>query len=138
MTTELLLEDGDWPSEPLAPASVWSLDAEPALLIELHRLLALSGLSATFETYGYSPVVLTPGGHYSLISWWNPTQLSVATDVDLDWGLREYEGSDHDHCLLTWETIVPGSPAYVSEAGWITVGGYERIIRGDALRLRHA
>jgi hypothetical protein len=97
MTTELLLEEGDWPSEPLAPASVWTLDAEPALLIELQRLLALSGRSATFETYGYSPVVLSPGGHYSLISWWNPTQLSVATDVDLDWRLREYEGSDHDH-----------------------------------------
>ena len=138
MTTELLREAGDWPSEPLAPASVWTLDAEPALLIELQRLLALSGRSATFETYGYSPAVLSPGGHYSLISWWNPTQLSVATDVDLDWRLREYEGSDHDHCLLTWETILPGRPAYMSDAGWITVGAYARIVRDDVLRIRRA
>jgi hypothetical protein len=138
MATELLLEEGKWPSAPLAPASVWSRDDEPMLVIELHRLLSLTGPSATFETYGGPAPLVTVGGHYSLYSWWDPRQLRIAMDTGLVWRPRDYQGSDHDHCLLTWETILPGSPAYVSEDGWITVGAYERVIRDDALRLRRA
>lgn len=49
-----------------------------------------------------------------------------------------YEGRDHDHCLLTWETIRHGDMAFVSNAGWITEDAYRRYIQDDELRLRRS
>jgi len=138
-TTELRLEEGKWPAAPLAPASVWSDAPEPTLIIELHRVLTASEASATFESYEISASVPAIGGPYSFFSWATPDQLDGVTDTALDWQPRKYDGSDHDHCLLTWDKILPGDDAYVSapEGLWITVPAYERFIRDDQLRLRH-
>ena len=50
-----------------------------------------------------------------------------------------YDGPQNEHCLLTWETIAPGDTAYCSSRGnWVTAPAYERYIRDDVLRVRHA
>lgn len=136
-TTEVRLEEGKWPSTPVAPASVRE-DEEPNVVTELHRLVDLTDDVATFETYGIDGKPLEPGGSYSLYAWWAPHQLKAAEDQSLVWTLETFDrAGDHDHCLLTWATIGPGDVAYHSDDGWISVDAYDRFIRDDALRLRN-
>jgi hypothetical protein len=136
-TTAIRLEDGEWPSPPVAPASVWA-DDEKTLVIELHRLTDLADNVAIFESYAVDDPVPAPGGPYALYGWWTPDQLKAAQDASLTWHQRHYDCADHDHCLLTWATINAGDAAYQSDVGWISVEAYERFIREDALRLRGA
>jgi hypothetical protein len=134
-TTEVSLVEGKWP-EPLAPASVWSGEGRRTRVIDLHRLVSRAEDVAIFESYGLEGDIPTAGGPYALYAWWTPEQLEAARDVDLEWRRRSYDGADHDHCLLTWQTIGSGDVAYSSEAGWISVDAYEQFIRDDVLRLR--
>ncbi|HLI32530.1 MAG TPA: hypothetical protein VKU89_07325 [Solirubrobacteraceae bacterium] len=135
-TTELRLTGGQWPSPPVAPASVRRDAPENGVVVELHHLDDLSGPTAIFESYGMQDHLPAPGGPYSFFSWWSPDQFEVAVDTALHWELRPYEGSDHDHCRLTWKTLEPGDLAYSSEAGWVSPEAHEPFIRDDALRLR--
>jgi hypothetical protein len=137
-TTELWLQEGAWPSAPLAPATVWSGDVDRLLLIELHRLVDLEGASARFESYELETALPPIGGPHSFFAWWTPEQLAAAIDPSLEWQPVQYYESDHGHCRLTWKEIEPGDPVYVSDAGWITVEAYERYIRDDVLRVRAA
>jgi len=139
VTTELRLEEGEWPSEPLAPATVWADEAEPSSkVIELHRLVRIDGEIAVYESYG-APRAPSPGGTYSLFSWFRPEQLRAIQDESLRWERRRYDGPILDEdCLLTWTPINPGDDAYISEAGRITVDAYEQFICDDLLRIRAA
>jgi hypothetical protein len=136
LTTELRLVSGDWPFDPVAPATIWTDDDQP--VVELHKLLRLGGDTATFESIANSAP--KAGGPYRMFSWWNPTQFRAATDPDVEWSRGTYDKDDHTHCLLTWNTIDYGEVAYQAGpgAGWITVDSYEQYIRDDILRLRHA
>jgi hypothetical protein len=136
-TTELRLDEGKWPSEPLAPANVWNDESAPSVLVmELHRLVSTRGTTAIFESYGIERLP-PPGGPYAMYAWFRPEQLAVVQDSGLRWRRRQYDGADDDYdCLLTWARINPGDAAYESDAGWISVDAYERLIRDDLLRLR--
>jgi hypothetical protein len=135
ITTEVRLEEGEWPSAPVAPASVWTDDH--SRVIELHRQVDLTDDVAIFETYGIDGETPDPGGLYALYAWWSPEQLKAAEDRNLAWTLQSYDRpGDHDHCLFTWATIGPGDVAYHSDDGWVSVDAYDRFIRDDALRLR--
>jgi hypothetical protein len=137
-TTELHREEGKWPSEPVAPATMWTDETEPSRkVIELHRLVRLDGEMAVFESYGAARAP-SPGGPYSLYSWFRPEQLRAIQDESLRCERRRYDGPPDESCLLTWADINPGDDAYVSDAGWITVDAYERFIRDDLLRVRAA
>jgi hypothetical protein len=121
----------------MAPATLWEGEGDASsFVMELHRLVFAGDESAVFESYRAPDVDLTRSGRFGLISWWTPEQLAVAEDTSLEWTEKLYDGKDHDHCLLTWKTIMPGDRAYVSDAGWIGVQEYERLIRDDRLRLR--
>ncbi len=53
------------------------------------------------------------------------------------WHRQRFDEGDHDHCLLTWETIRSGDEAYRSDRGeWISSAAYERFVRDDVLRIR--
>jgi hypothetical protein len=137
-TTEVRLVEGSWPTEPVAPATIWADETEPSRkVIELHRLVRLDGEMAVFESYGVVRAP-SPGGPHSLLAWFTPDQLRVLRDESLRWERRRYDGPDHDHCLLTWTTINPGDDAYRSDAGWISVDAFEELIRDDVARIRAA
>jgi hypothetical protein len=96
----------------------------------------LDGETAVFESYGASRA-RSPGGPYSLFSWFTPEQLRVLRDEQVRWERHPYDGQDDDRdCLLTWTRINPGDIAYTSDAGWISVDAYERLIRDDVARIR--
>lgn len=145
-TTEVRLKAGEWPFDPIAPATVWTDDDRR--VVDLHRLLQVDGEEATFESYDLTGELPRPGGPYRIFSWWDPNQFRAATDRNVRWHSRTYDKpGDHTHCLLTWKAIDHGTTAYqvddagwikVDDAGWITVDAYEKYIRDDILRLRRA
>jgi hypothetical protein len=137
LVTRLRLAEGSWPSAPLAPASIWRLETPADKVIDLHQLEKLEDAIAVFETFGANDVPPTPGDRrFSFFSWWTPAQFEAAADPGLEWHLREYDESDHEHCLLTWERINRGDEAFSSAAGWVTPAAFEKYIRDDVLRLR--
>jgi hypothetical protein len=108
--------------------------------MQLHKLVNRElGEVLVFESYG---IVSTPpesGDQVILRPWWTPDAWNAATDPQRNWQRRIYDESDHDHCLLTWQTISVGEEAYRSELGeWVSADAYERFIRNDVLRLRDA
>lgn len=66
--------------------------------------------------------------------------MDTVRDVTAECELQNYPDNDnHDHCLLTWETIAAYTDhkeGYRSSDGWITVAAYREFIEKDALRLR--
>jgi hypothetical protein len=136
VTTDLFLHEGAWPTEPVAPATLWRRADMDEHVLDLHRLLSLEEADAQFESYAVGGVMFDPREPLWLYSWWMPSQLQAAQDATLKWTHRRYESPDHDHCLLTWETIQGGDEAYVSKAGWISEDAYRRFIENDELRLR--
>ncbi len=137
-TTELWLAEGSWPSPPLAPATLWAGEqGARSRVIDLHHLVSADDELAVFESYDAPDVELATTGPYFLISWFRPDQFAAVEDTSLEWAEKTYDGNDDDEtCLLTWKTIMPGDPAYVSAAGWISTEAYEEFIRADRLRLR--
>jgi hypothetical protein len=138
-TTELRLDSGEWPFEPVAPATLWAARDEP--VTHLHKLLRLDGADATFESYGPQGEVPQPGGPYRMYSWFTPDQYEALTDTNVEWHRGVYEKpGDHTHCILTWEAIDDGDDGYRVEpgGGWISVDAYEKYIRDDILRVRRS
>jgi hypothetical protein len=136
-TTELRLDSGEWPFDPLAPATLWAARDEP--VTEVHKLLRLNGADAVFESYDLEGEVPQPGGPYRMYSWFTPDQYKALTDTEAEWHRATYDKpSDHTHCILTWEGIDDGDDGYVVEpgGGWVSVDAYEKYIRDDLLRLR--
>lgn len=122
--------------EPLAPAGLWRGADAAEEAWQLHRLVerAPDG-SLVFETYdGGTPP--EQGERFVFQSWWTPRQFEAARDQTPRWERAVYSDGDHEHCLLTWHTIMPGDHAYHSSVGWLSVDAYQRFIRGDVLRLR--
>ncbi|HMJ00746.1 MAG TPA: hypothetical protein VK488_12990 [Gaiellaceae bacterium] len=133
-TTRLLASEAV--SEPLAPAGLYAGPDAPDEVWQLHKLVEREADgSLVFETYGSGPPPQA-GERFVFRPWWTPGQLAIAADRTLDWRREQYAKGDHEHCLLTWETILPGATAYHSTAGWLATAAYERFIRDDLLRLR--
>ncbi len=81
------------PSEPLAPASLHSSSDSPPDLV-LHKVLNVTGTEVTFETYGATDKLLTPGRIYIFRSWWSPDQLELARDTTRVWRKSKFASSD--------------------------------------------
>jgi hypothetical protein len=132
------------PSPPLAPGGLWDpADENRAgnMVLELHKLVDQSDSTLVFETYEHAGPLPEPGRRYIFGSWWTPMQLDAVLDRQAGWVReRSPDGDDHEHCLLTWETIAADGPyqreGYHSDHGWITVAAYETYIEQDLLRLR--
>ena len=133
--TDLRLDDGEWPFEPVAPAMLCTDDRQP--VIQLHKLLRLDDNTAALESYELAGEPPRPGGQYLMFSWLNPKELSLVTDNDVQWHRRIFNKGDHTHCLLTFDEIERGTTAYqADDQGWVTVDAWEEYIRDDVLRLR--
>jgi hypothetical protein len=136
VSTTLELIEGEWPSEPLAPATLWTATVDP--ILELHKLVRREGKTATFETYGVTEAPKS-GGPYRLFSWWRPEQYELAADGRIEWRLATVPTDADDlDCALTWARLRPGETAYVAPCldEWISVDAYQRYIREDLLRMQ--
>lgn len=136
ISTELHLISGRWPTDPVAPATIWRDTEPPEQVLELHRLVAREEDTLRFETYGGSWSLPEAADPLLFYSWWTPDQLDVAQRTDLTWTKEVYGEGDHDHCLLTWQKIRPGDVAFVSDVGWVAEDAHRRYIRDNELRLR--
>ena len=126
------------PHRPVAPASLCRDDDPSATLIELHRLVALNGLAATFEARCTAEPELSKGQRVVFRRWWSPDQLRLAKETSAPWRKASFVsrdalahgedgttetipgGWDHEHCRLCWSSIDSASPdAYVLENDWL-------------------
>jgi len=129
------------PSEPLAPAGLYTLDNTGQEVIQLHKLIAASGNILTYEIYDDVDDWPEVDSVYIHRVWWTLDQLEAVTDASRKWTFDEYpDNGEHDHCLLTWNTIAAYADhktGYHSGKDWITEEAYKTYIVDDKLRLRH-
>jgi hypothetical protein len=129
------------PGPPLAPGSLFDLDAPNREVLPLHRLLEQSNSTLVFETYEHAGPLPELGRRYIYGSWWTPDALDAVLDQQAVWVRERYpDDGTHAHCLLTWETIAAYGEyqreGYHSEHGWVTVAAYATYLEQDLLRLR--
>ncbi len=139
----LILDMAYLPGPPLAPGSLFDLDTPNREVLPLHKLLEQSDSTLMFETYDYAGPLPELGRQYIFGSWWTPDALDAVLDRQAVWVRERYpDNGNHDHCLLTWETIAAYGEyqheGYHSEHGWVTVDAHEIYIEKDLLRLRGA
>jgi hypothetical protein len=136
-TTFVRLVEGAPPSDPIAPAALYSATERNIEVQQLHRLVSQrEDETLHFESYDLESPVLERGSRFVLRSWWLPTAWDAVTDPQRVWNRERFDGDD-EFCLLTWEEIRPGDEAFRSNLGeWISEEGYNRFIRDDVLRLR--
>lgn len=93
--TLLPLMEGQWPTNPMAPATLRRDTSPPERVLELHRLVPRDDSTAGFETCGESWSL--PPAEDSLVfnAWWTPDQLDVAQNTALGSTKMIYEGRDH-------------------------------------------
>jgi len=135
------------PWRPLAPASLCRDDDPAITLVQLHRLVALDGRRAVFET---SPSGMPEIGIGSVVifrSWWSADQVEVARAIHRPWQRTHFspsdsaryspdgssetipDGWDHEHCRLCWETFDEDTPyGYVEGADWLCGKCYDDFI----------
>jgi hypothetical protein len=128
-------------SEPLAPGGLYLIGKPEQEIMQLHSLKATNGNAITYETYDYAGELPTVGAEYIYRVWWTPGQIAAVTDTSRKWSYEEYpDNGDHDHCLLTGETIAADAEqkaGYRSGKDWITEEAYKTYIVDDKLRIRH-
>jgi len=124
---------------PIASADLRQTD--PHLLVfPFHQLVGREGPRLVFETYQSELMIPVGGSTHFFCSWWTPQAMDAVRDKSAQWELLAYpDNGDHNHCLLTWETIsayTSEREGYHSRHGWITLKAYHDFIEQDLLRVR--
>jgi hypothetical protein len=136
-TVTIKIEVSELPSPPLAPGGLNTPEQE---VIQLHNLQIQDHNVLTYHTYEHKGDLPQLGTEYIYRLWWRPDQLEAVTDTNRIWIYAEYpDNGNHEHCLLTWETIAAYSEhkgGYHSGKDWITEEAYKTYILEDKLRLR--
>jgi hypothetical protein len=139
-TVTMKIEVSQLPLPPLAPGGLYLLNMPEQEVIQLHNLQMQDQNILTYRTYEHKGDLPQLGAEYIYRVWWRPDQLEAVTDTKRNWIYAEYpDNGDHDHCLLTWETIAAYSEhkgGYRSGKDWITEEAYKTYILEDRLRLR--
>jgi predicted N-acetyltransferase YhbS len=138
-TVDIVISRAESLAYPIAPACLWRSDSKE-VIFSLDQLVARDDRRLRFETYESRLAVPEIGVVYPFTSLWNHWAMDAVRDLSADWQRREYpyEG-DHNHCLLTWQTIAGYSEhkeGYVSSHGWVTVEAYKEYIEEDRARIR--
>jgi rubrerythrin len=131
----------DYLDYPIAPASIWRRYPDE-IIFQFHQLIARDGRRLVFETYRPEfplPAIRTQG---DFGSWWSHWAMDSVRDLSATWERLPYPiDGEHDHCLLTWDTIAAYADekeGYQSSHGWITVKSHKEYIERDRLRIRSA
>lgn len=127
--------------EPLAPGMLYLQDADQTIVFELHRTVSVDGSSVVFESFrdavsgGWQmPVV---GARYHWRGWIIPDAWD-AIQSNLDVWQMQAVTNDHEHCIITWETILQGDQGYYNSVlkEWISIDAFQKFMRDDIYRLR--
>jgi hypothetical protein len=138
-TVTIEISREDYLGYPIAPADLRQLDTH-ASVFPLHQLIGREGPRLVFETHRPAFPAPQVARTYEFCSWWIPNAMDAVRDMSAKWERLTYPGEgDHDHCLLTYETIAACAnhkEGYRSSYGWITVEAYCEFIERDSLRVR--
>ena len=139
-TVTIQIEVSQLPSPPLAPGGLYLLNMPEQEVIQLHDLQTQNQNVLTYKTYEHKGDLPHVGTEYICRLWWRPDQLEAVADTNRSWIYEEYpDNGDHEHCLLTSETIAAYSEhkgGYRSGKDWITEEAYKLYIVENKLRLR--
>jgi hypothetical protein len=140
--TQIDFEDSDPAAlEPLAPGTLYLNEPGQTVVFELHRVVSITGRSVVFETFrdavpaGWNEP--SEGQRYRWRGWIIPAAWDAIQSRPEDWHLQSVEG-DHEHCIITWETISKGEPGYYHPVlrEWVSVAAFQKFMQDDIYRLR--
>jgi hypothetical protein len=138
-TTEIEISQEDYLRYPIAPAWLWCEETRQ-MIFPFDQLVGLNNRRLRLETYRPQSTLPRVGDVRQFVSLWNHWAMDAVQDVSAGWARQKYPyPGEHDHCLLTWETIAECAEhkeGYVSAHGWITVEAYEEYIERDRCRIR--
>jgi hypothetical protein len=140
-TVAIEISREDYLTYPVAPASIWRRYPDQ-MVFQFHQLIGRDGPRLVFETYraAYALPAVHSQGDFG--SWWSHWAMDAVRDMSATWARLPYPNDgEHDHCLLTWETIAADADhkeGYQSSHGWITVEDFQEYIEKDCLRIRSA
>ena len=139
-TTIINISHQDYLGYPIAPASLKER-VNSDFNFPLYQLVKREGPRLTFETYNIDIPQPIVGVTYEFYSWWIPDAIDAVLDTSVKWKQITYpDNGDHDHCLLTGETISAYDgykEGYYSDLyGWITIEAHSKFIAHDILRIR--
>jgi hypothetical protein len=139
-TVTIEISQEDYLGYPIAPADLRKLDTGESVF-DFHQLIGRKGAKLVFETYKPQRLAPCVGATYAFCSWWIPNAMDAVRDMSAKWNRLPFpDDGQHDHCLLTNETIsayAERKEGYRSVHGWITVEAYREFIERDRLRIRN-
>jgi len=91
--TRVVLKFDILPSEPVAPATLYSVAEDSDDEFDLHRIVGVAPNAVTFETYG-ADVQPEVGATYVFCRWWERDQLDLVKDENIVWRRESFAPSD--------------------------------------------
>jgi hypothetical protein len=123
------------PSEPIVPASIYSVAEESDEEFDLHKLVDVGANVVTFETYDAGDIHPEIGATYIFRPWWEPEQIELVKDESIVWHREKFEPTDaaqHEECRLCWREISTAEAesefGYTDATHWICERCYEKYI----------
>jgi hypothetical protein len=132
--TRVVLRFDMLPSEPAAPATLYSPDEDSDEQFDLHRIVEAAPNAMTFETYGVD-VQPQVGTTYIFCRWWERDQLDLVKNESIAWrpqGFRPNDAGQYEECRLCWQEIstteVRRELAYTDGTHWLCETCYGKYI----------
>lgn len=138
-TIEVEISDVNYLQYPVAPAWLCHEQASE-MVFPLDQLINQDQQLLKFETYDPPPALPIVGDTYQFVSMWTHWAMDAVQDTTAIWTRQNYPyPGDHDHCLLTWQTISDYSEhkeGFASVHGWVTIEAYTKYIQNDRCKIR--
>jgi hypothetical protein len=132
--TRVVLKFDMLPSEPAAPASLYSLAEGSEEEFELHKVVDVAPNAVTFETYE-SDAQPEVGATYVFRRWWERDQLDLVKNENITWRRERFEpgdGVEYEQCGLCWQTIsaveAEHNFGYTDGTDWVCAPCYDKYI----------
>lgn len=129
-----VLRFGMLPSEPAAPATLYSRAEDSDEEFDLHKVVDVSANAVTFETYDAGDERPEIGAAYVFRPWWGPDQIELVRDESVSWRREKSDvgESEGGQCGLCWQDI-SGQEAesdfgYTDGSHWVCERCYDKYI----------
>ncbi|MHC4155120.1 MAG: hypothetical protein ACYST6_09400 [Planctomycetota bacterium] len=132
--TRVVLKFDMLPSEPAAPATLYSPVEDSDEQFDLHRIVDVAPNAVTFETYGVD-VQPEVGAAYVFCKWWEPDQLDLVKNESIAWrpeGFTPNNVGEYEECRLCWREISTAEAesefGYTDGTDWLCEACYGKYI----------